>query len=252
MGDDLIMQVPTRRSAPPAAPLRPTRSVWLRSGAVLCALFLVLLVLAGSGWQPLDSLDRRVANGLHPVAVTHDGWTHFMRLLSDWLWDPWTMRAALAVTALWLLWRHERLPALWIGVTSVLGTALQQGLKAAVGRDRPHWADPVATAHYQAFPSGHALTATVACGLLVWLLWLHGAQRRHVRAALAVSVVSVVGVGFTRVYLGVHWLSDVVGGALLGAALVAASAWTYARYAQGPGWRARRAGPSASPGTTPE
>ncbi|MEU2853932.1 phosphatase PAP2 family protein [Streptomyces syringium] len=228
------MQVPTRLSAPPAAPVRPTRSVWLGSAAVLCALFLVLLVLVGSGWRPLDSLDRRVANSLHPVAVTHDGWTHVMRLLSDWLWDPWTMRAALAVTVLWLLWRHRPLPALWVGVTSVLGTALQQGLKAAVGRDRPHWADPVATAHYQAFPSGHALTATVACGLLVWLLWLHGAERRRVRTALAVGVVSVLGVGFTRVYLGVHWLSDVVGGVLLGAALVAASAWTYAQYVQEP------------------
>ncbi|WP_338932675.1 phosphatase PAP2 family protein [Streptomyces netropsis] len=243
------MQVPTRLSAPPAAPARPTRSVWLRSGAVLCALFIVLLVLVGSGWQPLDSLDRRVANDLHPVAVTHEGWTHVMRLLSDWLWDPWTMRAALAVAALWLLWRRQRLLALWIVVTSALGTALQQGLKAAVGRNRPHWPDPLATPHYQAFPSGHALTATVACGLLVWLLWLHGVERRRVRAALVVSVVSVLGVGFTRVYLGVHWLSDVVGGALLGAALVAASAWTYARVPQ---WRARRAGQSAASDNTPE
>lgn len=195
---------------------------------VLGALFMVLLVLVGIGWAPLLTLDGRVADGLHPVATGHRGWTHAMRVLSDWPWDPWTMRAALAVAALWLVRRREWVLAVWIAVTSLLGTALQQGLKAAVGRDRPSWPDPVATAHYQAFPSGHALSATVACGLLVWLLWLYGAAPRWVRGAGAAAVVSVAGVGFTRVYLGVHWLSDVVGGWLLGGALVAVSAGVYA------------------------
>ncbi|MEU7105670.1 phosphatase PAP2 family protein [Streptomyces sp. NPDC046215] len=193
-------------------------------GGALCGVFVVLLVLVAAAWGPLDSLDRQVADGLHPTAVDHRGWTHTMRVLSDWLWDPWTMRAALAVTALWLARRQEWLLVAWVAVTSALGTGLQQGLKAAVGRDRPRWTDPVATAHYQAFPSGHALTATVACGLLVWLLWLHGTRTGGVRTALALGAVSVLGVGFTRVYLGVHWLSDVVGGCLLGAALVAVSA----------------------------
>ncbi|PAU50386.1 hypothetical protein CK936_03040, partial [Streptomyces albireticuli] len=209
---------------PPADSLRPYRPMApLRVGATLGALFVVLLVLVSTSWAPLLTLDGRLADGLHPVATGHRGWTHAMRVLSDWLWDPWTMRAALAMTALWLLRRREGVLALWIAVTSLLGTALQQGLKAAVGRDRPSWPDPVATARYQAFPSGHALTATVACGLLVWLLWLHGAGPRWVRGASAAAVVSVAGVGFTRVYLGVHWLSDVVGGCLLGGALVAVS-----------------------------
>ncbi|ARZ66361.1 membrane protein [Streptomyces albireticuli] len=226
------MHSPRRLPLPLPADVRPYRSsVPIRAGAVLGALFVVLLVLVSAEWAPLLTLDGRVADGLHPAATGHRGWTHAMRLLSDWLWDPWTMRAALAVTALWLVRRREGVLAAWIAVTSLLGTALQQGLKAAVGRDRPSWADPVAMAHYQAFPSGHALSATVACGLLVWLLWLHGAGVRWVRGALVAAVVSVVGVGFTRVYLGVHWLSDVVGGWLLGGALVALSVGAYAAVA---------------------
>ncbi|GAA3368689.1 hypothetical protein GCM10017744_085730 [Streptomyces antimycoticus] len=76
------------------------------------------------------------------------------------------------------------------------------------------------SAHYAAFPSGHALTAIVAFGLLLWLMTLHGAPARWLRLMIAVAAVSVLGVGFTRLYLGVHWPSDVLGGWLLGAALV--------------------------------
>ncbi|MGW1071259.1 phosphatase PAP2 family protein [Streptomyces sp. NPDC002537] len=220
------MHVPTRPDAP-AVPPRLERSVRMGAGVALGVLFIALLILVACSWGPLISLDHRVADGLHPTAVGHRGWTRFVRWLSGRLWDPWTMRAALAVAAVWLLRRREWVLVAWIAGVSVLGTALQQGIKAAVGRDRPTWPDPVATASYQAFPSGHALTATVTCGLLVWLLWLHRVRAGVVRAALAVSAVSVVGVGFTRLYLGVHWLSDVVAGWLLGGALVAGSAWVY-------------------------
>ncbi|MEV4922715.1 phosphatase PAP2 family protein [Streptomyces roseoverticillatus] len=202
----------------------PARKAAIGTGLVLAAVFGVLLALVACAWGPLVSLDRHVADGLHPVAVEHHGWTRCVRVLSDWLWDPWTMRAALAVAALWLLRRRDWLLCVWIAGTSALGTALQQGLKAAVGRARPSWPDPVATAHYAAFPSGHALTATVTCGLLAWLLWRHGARSAVLLAALAAGAVSVLGVGFTRLYLGVHWLSDVVAGWLLGGALVAVSA----------------------------
>ncbi|MFF7729024.1 phosphatase PAP2 family protein [Streptomyces sp. NPDC008001] len=220
------MHAPPRPSPTPSrspAPASSARTVPLWTGVVLALVFGALLALVAEAWEPLVSLDRHVADGLHPAAVEHHGWTRFVRVLSDWLWDPWTMRAALAVAVLWLLRRRDRLLGAWIACTSAVGTALQQGIKSAVGRPRPSWPDPVATAHYAAFPSGHALTATVTCGLLVWLLWRHGARAGGLYAALAAGTVSVLGVGFTRLYLGVHWLSDVVGGWLLGGALVAVS-----------------------------
>ncbi|WP_229898740.1 phosphatase PAP2 family protein [Streptomyces hiroshimensis] len=232
MREDLLMHAPPRPS--PALRRSPSlpRSVPVVTGLGLAAVFGVLLTLVAGAWEPLVSLDRHVADGLHTVAVEHRGWTRFVRVLSDWLWDPWTMRAALALAVLWLLRRRDRLLAAWIAGTSALGTALQQGIKAAVGRARPSWPDPVATAHYAAFPSGHALTATVACGLLVWLLRRHGVRARGLRAAAAAGAVSVLGVGLTRLYLGVHWASDVVGGWLLGGALVAVSAGLFGMVTQ--------------------
>ncbi|MBK3534022.1 phosphatase PAP2 family protein [Streptomyces sp. MBT67] len=207
---------------------RTAPALW--TGAVVGAAALVLLVLVAVRWSPLMSLDRSVADALHRHAIGDPGLVHVNRVLTDWVWDPWTMRAliAVAVTALW--WRGARRLALWTAATSLLATLLQQGLKAAVDRERPQWTDPVDSANFAAFPSGHAMTAVVTCGLLLWLLRLYGAGPGLWGTALAVAVVSAIGVAATRVYLGVHWLTDVVGGALLGVAVVALSAAGYARY----------------------
>ena len=215
----------------PARRARAHRLATPSGAATVCAsLAAVLLILVVVRWSPLMALDRSVARALHRRAVAEPGVVHANRILTDWVWDPWTMRALVAVAVAVLWWRGARLLAGWVAMTSVLSTVLQQGLKSAVGRPRPRWPDPVDTAHYAAFPSGHALTATVSCGLLLWLLHRYGASRPVRRAALAVAVVSVLGVGFTRLYLGVHWPSDVVGGWLLGAALTGFSAAAFERY----------------------
>ncbi|QKV91453.1 phosphatase PAP2 family protein [Streptomyces sp. NA02950] len=198
-----------------------------RTSAVLFAFFLLVLALVAASWAPLDRADRDIAVSLHHSAVTHHDSTETARVLSDWVWDPWAMRALLAVVVGWLLWRREWLTAGWVAATAALGTLLQQVIKAAVGRERPHWPDPVDSAHYAAFPSGHALTATVACGLVLWVMALHGARARWRWPVAVAGAVSVIGVGLTRLYLGVHWPSDVLGGWLLGAALVYAAVAVY-------------------------
>ncbi|WP_408992475.1 phosphatase PAP2 family protein [Streptomyces sp. 1268] len=208
---------------------RATPALW--TAAAVGAASLVLLVLVALRWSPLMALDRSVADALHRHAVADPGLVRVNRVLTDWVWDPWTMRALIAVAVIALWWRGAHRLALWVAATSLLASGLQQGLKAVVDRERPQWPDPVDSAQFAAFPSGHAMTAVVSCGLLLWLLRLYGAGPGLWGAALAVAVVSAVGVAVTRVYLGVHWLTDVVGGALLGVAVVALSAAGYARYA---------------------
>ncbi|QKW53505.1 phosphatase PAP2 family protein [Streptomyces buecherae] len=225
------MRPPPRPAA--RRPARPTprppvpRRGWAVAAAAWGALFAVLLVLVAAEWGPLLSVDRDIASGLHRSAVAHDDWTRTNRVFSDWVWDPWTMRALLAAVAGWLLWRGRWPVALWLAATAAIGTALQQGFKAAVGRERPRWPDPVDSAHYAAFPSGHALTATLACGLLLWLLAVHPVRRLWRGLAAATAAVSVLGVGFTRVYLGVHWATDVLAGWLAGLALTAVAILLY-------------------------
>ncbi|MEK9518029.1 phosphatase PAP2 family protein [Streptomyces venezuelae] len=218
----------------------------MRSSAVVSGvLALLLFILVAVGWDPLLSFDRAVAEALHRDAVAHPGLTRVHRVFSDWVWDPWTMRALVAAAVVLLWWGHERRLAVWVGATSLLAVALQQGLKALVGRDRPVWTDPVDSARYAAFPSGHAMTAMVTCGLLLWVLSLRWREEWRGWGALAgAAVVSVLGVGWTRVYLGVHWPSDVVEGWLLGWCCVAVAILTYR-------WNERRlsrAGPGDATG----
>ncbi|MFF4130339.1 phosphatase PAP2 family protein [Streptomyces mirabilis] len=219
------------QSPPLDPPLRtPAPRTAALTTAVLTVPSVLLLVLVAFSWRPLLVLDGDIARTTHRWAVDEPGATQVFRVLTDWVWDPWTMRALGALVVLLLVWRRSAWwPVLWVTAACVLGTVVQQSLKAAVGRARPVWPDPVDSAHYAAFPSGHAMTATVVCGLLLWLLQLYGAGRALRRTALALAVVSVVGVGLTRVWLGVHWPSDVLGGWLLGALVVALAVMTHER-----------------------
>ncbi|MDQ0989273.1 phosphatase PAP2 family protein [Streptomyces sp. V3I7] len=215
---------------PPVAtsPHHPVHRAAVSVAAVLTACSALLLTLVAIRWRPLMSVDGDVAGTTHRWAVDDRGLTHAFRILTDWVWDPLTMRLVCAAAVVWLVWRRSAWwTALWLAVVCALAALFQQLLKAAVDRPRPVWPNPVDSAHYSAFPSGHAMTATVVCGLLLWLLHHLGAGRALWRTALVASVVSVAGVGLTRVWLGVHWLSDVIGGWLLGALVVALAVVAY-------------------------
>ncbi|GAA1928381.1 phosphatase PAP2 family protein [Streptomyces durmitorensis] len=211
----------------PPSPPRPRKSRAALVAAVLCVPSLLLILLVELEWGPLGTVDGDIARTTHRWAVAHDGLTHASRILTDWVWDPWTMRALCAVAVVWLALRGAYWLALWIAATCAVGTLVQQGLKAAVDKPRPTWPDPVDSAHFAAFPSGHAMTATVACGLFLWLLRTYGAGPAVWRTGVTITVVSVIGVGVTRIWNGVHWPSDVVGGWLLGALMVALAIATY-------------------------
>ncbi|MEU4658944.1 phosphatase PAP2 family protein [Streptomyces sp. NPDC023723] len=220
------------QTPPLDSPPRPPRTGTALGAAWILALCsALLLVLVAAEWHPLMSLDGDIARTTHRWAVEEAGVTRAFRVLTDWVWDPWTMRLLCAAAVLWLGLRHGAWwTAVWLAVTCALTALVQQVLKAAVGRARPVWPDPVDSAHYAAFPSGHAMTATVVCGLLLWLLH-RGAAARAVRpAALVVAVVSVGGVGLTRVWLGVHWSTDVVAGWLMGALLVCLAVTAHHRW----------------------
>lgn len=214
--------------SPPRPPVERRTARWA-GGLALCSA--LLLALVAVRWYPLMDLDSDIAETTHRWAHDESGVTHAFRILTDWVWDPWTMRILAAAVAIWLVWRRAaRWTAVWLVATCALASVVQQTLKAVVDRPRPVWPDPVDSAHYAAFPSGHAMTATVVCGLLLWLLHHHGAERALRRTALAVAVLSVAGVGLTRVWLGVHWATDVIGGWLLGALVVVLAVGVHLRW----------------------
>ncbi|MEU9049200.1 phosphatase PAP2 family protein [Streptomyces sp. NPDC048384] len=214
--------------SPPRPPAERRTAGWAGALAVGSTLLLALVALR---WHPLMSIDSDVARTTHRWAVDESGVTHAFRILTDWVWDPWTMRLLTFAVAIWLVWRRAaRWTAVWLVVTCAVATLVQQALKALVDRPRPVWPDPVDSAHYAAYPSGHAMTATVVCGLLLWLVHRYGADRALWRTAAAVAAISVAGVGLTRIWLGVHWATDVVGGWLLGALVVVLAVRAHKRW----------------------
>lgn len=136
---------------------------------------------------------------------------------------------ALTLVCCALLWR--RLASPWPAVVVVGAVAaagiLSTATKIIVGAHRPPLSVQLITETDPSFPSGH-VTGTVA--LLGALTAVLGHRRPAVRAALlALSAVGAVTVALTRLYLGVHWVTDVVGGVLLGT-LAAIAAHLVYRY----------------------
>jgi undecaprenyl-diphosphatase len=117
--------------------------------------------------------------------------------------------------AAWLLRRGEKAEALLFVALGLTTLGLQEGLKALFARPRPHlWPWMIPQSDYS-MPSGHALAAATFYPLLARVV-----ARRWPRAALPAYVMAVVlalFIGIGRLYLGVHWPSDVVVGWTLGA-----------------------------------
>ncbi|MEU9235518.1 phosphatase PAP2 family protein [Streptomyces subrutilus] len=190
--------------------------------AVVSMPFALALVLVESRWPPLYRLDQTAAERLHEAALRHPAWVRVLRVLSDFVWDPVTMRLLVALLVLWLLTRRAWRLAAWAAVTAVAGALTGVLTKIVVERARPHLPDPVAHAPGFSFPSGHAMTAVTSCAVLLLVL-LPLVPRAWRPLPWALAITSAVGVAYTRVALGVHWVSDVVGGWLLGLAVVTAT-----------------------------
>ena len=217
----------TPEVAPP-----PTAKSTTRFGAraVLAAISLALVAIPGAltlllvkdRWTPLLRADNGARDRLHDFAVTHTGFVGAMQLISEsGSAAAWSIVVAMVVV--WLLWRRLPRLALFVVTTTAGSSLLNTVVKAAVHRLRPVLTHPVAQEPGSSFPSGHAQAAIVgyAVLLLVFLPILHGVWRR---AATTFAVFMILAIGFSRIALGVHYVSDVLGGYVLGAAWVAATA----------------------------
>jgi undecaprenyl-diphosphatase len=111
-----------------------------------------------------------------------------------------------------LLARRERILAVGWAV-ALVGVGLLNGLlKGFYRRDRPTFDDPFITAGGWSFPSGHSMSTFVAAGMLAYLGIVFLRRPASRLAAVAAAVVWTVLMGFSRILLGAHYFSDVIGG----------------------------------------
>ncbi len=199
----------------------------------------------------LTRLDGRVANDFNGWVNDHQGVVPVLDFVSL-LGKPPTLLVWVVLAAVVLWWRGRHRIAVFVAVTSLGGGIVDTLVKAAVNRPRPTVDHPVATALGKSFPSGHAMSSTVTYGaLLVALAPLMVPVAR--RVATVLTVLLVLAVGTSRLFLGVHFVSDVLGGFVLGLA------WLFGAVAAFQTWKVEerrsalreRFGPRSLPVTDP-
>ena len=171
--------------------------------------FTELSLLVTDSASPVITLDRSV-------------WAYFGGARQEWLtylfrasteiggW-PGSTTLVLVVAGI-LLKRKENASALYIVVTAVGGKLLNVGLKEVFERARPDLTDALAFSQTFSFPSGHAMSSFVIFGSVAVIAVREQWRGRYKSAALAAAATMIVLVGVSRVYLGVHWTSDIAGG----------------------------------------
>lgn len=216
------------------------------TASILLLAFAAVLLLVRLRWAPGAHFDAAVARDTRSFAVRHLWLVTLASRLSFFGSIP-VITALSVLTGLGLCRKRRWRAAGFVVSVELLGAALNQLVKRLLARARPVVPDPVATARGASFPSGHAMNSAICYSLIISALLFSGlARRQRARTALVSALVLYpLLIGLSRVALGLHFASDVVGGWLLGVGWVALGTavvrpWRRDPAAQkqplGPGW----------------
>jgi undecaprenyl-diphosphatase len=170
-----------------------------------------------SSSPPVQYLDRSV----HDWCVTHRSTAgNLLFTAITQLGSPVSLSIVAAIAA-FVLWRRgHRVTAAFIVFATVCTWVIDVLLKDHYSRAHPLLTQALIGAHGYSFPSGHALGSSCILGIFAYLA-VRGDQRARVKVlACIAALLFVTLICWSRVYLGVHWLTDVLAGAALGVALL--------------------------------
>ncbi len=172
---------------------------------------------------PMLDLDRRVALWwAEQRTPALDTLTDLGSALADTV--PIVVALVVLTGVLLLAWRRWR-EVLTLDLALALETSVFLTVSLIVGRERPPIEQLDGSPPTASFPSGHVGAATAFYLTLVLIVWLHHRHPSIRIVAAGVGVAAVVAVALSRMYRGMHFLTDVVMGALLGLACVAVAVW---------------------------
>lgn len=189
------------------------------------AAFALLLTLVHVNWGPLHRIDTGVAAWFNHLVAPHHPLVTVLRAITNLGGRP-VMIWLVTVAVVGLLIRRQVRLAGYLLVTGAGALTLDPSVKTLVGRLRPVVDVPVAVGGGNSFPSGHALGSIVAYGALL-LVFLPAIGPRWRRPAIGLVAVLVFAIGLTRIALGVHFVTDVLGGWLLGLAWLVVTGYAF-------------------------
>jgi undecaprenyl-diphosphatase len=192
----------------------PRRVLARHAIVVACLLLFALLARQVLAEGPLTHVDRDVM--LH-LAANRIAWVTQATLLLSVLHETEKVLAAAALIAAWLAWRRRWR---WVAAMFVVptGMLMNVGLKHLFQRARPSPDEPLVQLTTFSFPSGHGVASMVFYGVVCALLIAHARSLPARVAGTLACVAMIAAVCFSRVYLGAHYLSDVLASVCVGTA----------------------------------
>ena len=195
-------------------------------GSVVAVLpFLILAVgnIFNQSW--LDTMDQAI--GQAAVNLRSDFLTPIFRMITIFGGTLFSIFLLVVVCSLFFFVLKKRDLAIWYGLTAAIGGgALNQIVKYAFQKPRPIFEHLVVQDGYT-FPSGHAMGSIVVYGGLLFLLY-RITKSQTLKTIFSIGiVVFILLIGLSRIYLGVHFASDIIGGYSLGGAALLASIGIY-------------------------
>lgn len=200
-------------------------------------------VVAGA---PITQLDVEVANWLHAHARASDGLRQLMLAVTHVHSTLGILILAL-VAGIWLYRKGHRYWTLALVASVPGGQVLNVLLKHTFERARPHFAEPLLELSTYSFPSGHTMGATVLYGFLACYAARHARSWTGRVLPFVLALAMVATVAFSRMYLGVHYLSDVLAATVEGCGWLAICITGAATLNRRNRARARRAGEPVEP-----
>src|SRR5262245_17276688 len=188
-------------------------------------IFAALLVLVRLRWPPLESADHGAAAGINGLIAGNATLVAVVKAVT-WLGSDGVLWTVVVAAAVVLALRRQWRLAAYMLVTGAGALILDPVLKSLVGRLRPVVAHPIAHGIGNSFPSGHALGSIVCYGAVL-LVFLPAARGRWRTVFITMIAALVALIGISRILLGVHYLSDVVGAWAVGIAWLGLTAFAF-------------------------
>jgi len=189
--------------------IRPRRLAPLITVTVAALVFVLLLLAVRLQWAPLESADHGAATSINSLIAGNATLVSVVKAVT-FLGSNGVLWAVIAAATVILAIRRRWRLAAYLLVTGAGALTLDPILKSLVGRLRPVVAHPIAHGTGDSFPSGHSLGSIVCYGAIL-LVFLPVARGRWRTAFVAVILTLIALIGISRILLGVHYLSDVVG-----------------------------------------
>ncbi len=177
-------------------------------------LFVCLAALVMLGYtSTIDENGVMALRGGSPTVIEGDFWQTLVAALTH-LGDSIVLGVLTVIAVAVLIQRNQKHAAKWFLITAAGSFIITAVAKWAFGRDRPEIVEQIVSASSAAFPSGHTLRSAVVYSLLAYLLIKVSSQKLN-KLIITIAFTIILINGISRVYLGVHWPTDIVGAWLI-------------------------------------